>query len=291
MRFIPKIKLSENVGFCKGVSNTVKIATDLLNKNDELFATGALIHNPAVMAGLYRSGLKLVDWENLPVNRKVLVQAHGISPRNLGLLREKGNDIIDGTCPIVKKSFDSIINLFEKNEVNFVFGNSKHPEMLALKGYLENITIVEKIEEIGTFEKMLSSANSVCISAQTTKSLNDFKNIGSEIIPYIKNFAILCINNTICSFTVQREREVLEKSCGSDVTVVIGGKNSSNTRKLYEIAKKNGKGSFHIDSKEEVASFENEIKKASKIFITSGTSTPIEQVNEIHEYILQIVGG
>lgn len=291
MRFIPNVKLGKNVGFCTGVRNTIDFAYSLLEKNKPLFATGELIHNPSVMSELYSRGLIVIDWNSIPKKQKVLIQAHGLNPRDNEMLLLNKNEVIDSTCPIVKKSFESIKKLSETNQVNLVYGSTKHPEMLALDGYVDNLFIFDKFENLDPLLDKLQSSNSVCISAQTTKAYDEFSLICNKLSSYVKNTGVININNTICKFTVERENEVNEESKNSDVVIIIGGKNSSNTSKLYKIAKNNCNNSFHIEKKEEIHYFENIIKQAESVFISSGTSTPIKQVNEIYEYILQIVGG
>lgn len=285
------IKKTENIGFCSGVRRAIDLADKLLTQYDKLYVTGELVHNSYVMKRLFSKGLRLLDKNDMPSGEVCLIQAHGVDPAIRQALFAKGNEIIDGTCPIVSRSFEINQKLARQGYQVFVFGKRSHPEMMALKGLVEDIDIIENADEIdGTLEGVNGTQSA--LTAQTTMPRQAFQDLIVTIHRRLKMFDSLLVYNTICDATVLREEEIIKASGREQAVLVIGGENSSNTRKLYQLAKERNENSYLVHNLAGVKTIEQNISDCHNVIIASGTSTPMEQVERIEQYLItRSVGG
>ena len=280
------IIISKTIGFCFGVERAVRMAEELLKKGEEVYITGDLIHNEEEMERLGNLGLKTLDinagsWPDLS-HSTVLIRAHGIPVPMRNKLKEKANKVVDATCPVV----NNVAYLMSKEKENgyeiFLFGREGHAEVEYLKSCVDDVKVVN-------FEKIFNSpikAQKVALFSQTTMDTDGFKDMAKYFLDSMKSFSDFHIHNTICSVTVDRENEVKRLAATSDVCIVIGGKKSSNTKKLYEIAKNINKNSHMILNASEIK--EEWIMSAKKVGICSGTSTPSKAIEGVVERLKKI---
>jgi len=288
------IKRAEHIGFCSGVDRAITMALKFLCLEGTLYVTGDLVHNAQVMDELIVKGLKIIDHRRFPEHATVMIQAHGASPDMVRELIERGNNIIDGTCPIVKKSFDICQKCSLSGHQLIVFGRSQHPEMIALKGIVRDALIVEGLNDLellfqnkaGFAQKhQISKAFDVALCAQTTKPLEQFGELAAFLSSQIRQFQHLIVYNTICDATTLREKEIEQLASNNDCVIVVGGVKSSNTRKLYDIAKKRNNNAHLIHSIEDLDGIKASIFQSETCVIASGTSTPMKQVEAVENYI------
>jgi len=288
------IKRAKHIGFCSGVDRAITMALEVLLKKGTLYVTGDLVHNALVMDELSEKGLKIINQNRLPKNTTVMIQAHGASPDMVRQLVENGNAIIDGTCPIVKKSFDICQKCSLSGHQLIVFGHSLHPEMLALKGIIKDALIVDGLNDLTVLyqnkgenneKHPISKELDVALCAQTTKPLEQFSELAAYLSSQIRQFQHLMVYNTICDATTLREKEIEQLASDNDCVIVVGGMKSSNTRKLYDIAKKCNKNAHLIHSIEDLDGKKASIFQSETCVIASGTSTPMKQVEMVENYI------
>lgn len=259
-----EIVLAKSAGFCYGVKRAVNITTEALEKYSELYSGGNVVNNKDVVNELEEKGLKRYsNISELDGNVNVLVRAHGIPLDELKKYQELNCNIVDATCPNVKK-IHNIVSKHANTECKIIIiGDEGHPEVVGILSYAgNNVEIVNSIDEVGKYDK-------VCVVSQTTFS----KELAQEIIDKI----ILASNeqiiyNTICEATSTRQNEIKHLAAECEFVIVIGDKQSANSNRLYEIAKEINSNTIFIEN-----CMELEIKKISgysKIGITAGASTP-----------------
>jgi len=272
-----KIIMAKDIGFCFGVRRAVKMTEKILEKNKNLVSIGDIVHNPVVMEKLIKKGLKVCKEEKEIKKGPFIIRSHGLSPSKIKKLEGKGIEIYDATCPYVKKVHHLIEKLDRENFLIIIIGNRFHPEVMALKEYGDNVFVFdgEGIDFKKKFEK-------VAIIGQTTLSFKKYFEFVEYLVEKIESKQIR-VYNTICKVTENRQKQAKEISRKVDSVFVLGGKNSSNTTKLYELCKLRNKKSFHI---EKMGEFDKiDIHKFNSIGIVSGTSTPEEFIKDVIEYL------
>ncbi len=262
-----KITVARTAGFCMGVRRAVEMAIDASNSSSEsLYTYGPLIHNPQVMEVLVQKGISTIN--QIPDSDKgtILIRAHGIPPQEEESLSNAGFKVINATCPRVVM-VQSIIKKYAKKGYSvLIIGDKNHPEVKGLLGYSkERGHIVSNMDEL----ELLPDFDQAVIVAQTTQDTTFFEKVEEWVKikhPHYKIF------NTICNSTEKRQVEARNIADKHDAIVVLGGKQSGNTKRLFKIAKATGKKAFHIEDISELDM--SSLSSAQSIAITAGASTP-----------------
>lgn len=266
-----KIKLAENYGFCFGVKRAIKIAEE--NRNSATY--GPLIHNSKEIERLNRD-FDVALTENLNdfhSGDTAVVRTHGIPKEELKQLHERKVDVIDATCPYVTKPQQICEEMSEKGYDIIIFGDEKHPEIKGVKSYATYGAYV--VTEVAELED-LSLKEHIAVVAQTTRKVEEYLKITDYLIPRYKEVRVF---NTICNATFENQDAVRKLSKEADVMVVIGGKNSSNTKQLHSIAKSNCSDSYHIECADDLdASW---FAGKGLCGISAGASTPDWIIQEV----------
>lgn len=286
-----EVILGKLAGFCNGVRNAVEKTEELLKNRDKIYCLGELAHNKQVIKDLENDGLIIVDDLNeVPNNSEVIFRAHGVTKSVYQLAKEKNLTVYDYSCVRVIKLHEDVENMNNNGYYIFLFGDNNHPEVIGTKSFAnsEEITVLKDLKEvdsaINNFKN--SNLNKLYICAQTTFSLkkfDEFVSIVEEKLKKNNNDIDIKINKSICEATEIRQMETENLAKEVDFMVIIGGKNSSNTIKLYEISKKNCKRAIHIETKEELENVD--FSKVSKVGVMAGASTPKKSINEVIEYL------
>ncbi len=273
-----KIKIAENAGFCYGVMRAIKMADDAIKKYKKIYSLGPIIHNPQVVEMYEKHGLKVVESFD-DIDAPILIRSHGVPPETYNNIKQKGLEYIDATCPFVKEAQDYAKELYLQGYTVVIFGDKNHPEVKAHLGYADyKAYIINSIEEAKKI-----TANKIGIISQTTQSAERFAIVVGELS---KNTKELKVFNTICDATEKRQKSAMHLAKISDVMIVIGGKNSANTRKLYEICKQHCKNSHHIETELEIKA--QWFKNMGTIGITAGASTPSYMIERVYKHIRNI---
>lgn len=282
-----ELLIGKTAGFCFGVERAVEGAILEIKKDKDIYCLGEIVHNKEVIKDLEKQGLNFIETLD-EGNNKVIIRAHGVKKEIYEKANAKGIELIDLTCPKVLKIHKIAEEYANKGYYIFLIGKKDHPETIGTISYCsENVYTIESYENaaeaINNFRQ--KSINKVLVICQTTFSLAEYQKIVNFINSKLDNDIEIEIKNTICSATKLRQEETLEIASKVDAMIIIGGKNSSNTNKLYEISKKLTQ-TFIVENKEEI-NFE-QIKKYNKIGIMAGASTPKKSIEEIVEFLHNI---
>jgi len=258
------IELAGSYGFCFGVKRAIKIAEE----NREAATYGALIHNSKEIARLekdFNVGLT-DDHKSFKAGETAIVRTHGIPKNELHELRETDVDVVDATCPYVTKPQQICQEMSEAGYDIVIFGDVAHPEIKGVKSYAthgaEVVTCKEDLEDLKLRER-------VALVAQTTRKVEDYLEIANYLIPRHKEVRVF---NTICNATFENQEAVRKIAKKADVMIVIGGKNSSNTKQLFSIAKDKRPDSYHIEDENDLDY--SWFKDKEFCGISAGASTP-----------------
>ncbi len=286
-----KIIIAPHAGFCFGVERAIELAERAAQKTKEgkkVYTYGPLIHNPQEIGRLKTLGVEVLEDENqLDSNSVLILRSHGIPPQKERALRSKGVEIVDATCPYVKAVHEAIQQLVREGYFVVLVGEKNHPEVVGTWGYLTDAggegIIVETLEDL----KPALKKPKVGIIAQTTQNEQFFKEVVGETALWVNELKVI---NTICNATSVRQEEVRELAPKVDAMIIIGGKNSGNTTRLYKIAKSLNPNSHHIETEEELK--EEWFRGVKTVGVSAGASTPkwiIERaVNRIREITSQV---
>lgn len=276
-----KVSLAEGSGFCFGVERAIKMAYKYADdkKGKKLYSFHEIIHNPQEALRLERAGAKHVDAISaVAKGSSVIVSTHGITQKEEELLKAKCSDVLDTTCPYVKKIHQIVKKLTAENYQVIIVGDAEHLEVKGILGHTEgNGIVVSSVEDVGKL-KLKEKAG---IVSQTTQSNAAYSAIICAIQDkaFLNRYAEVRTFNTICDATKNRQKATMDLAAKSDIMVIVGGKNSANTRRLYEISKGILKDVYHVeDAKELKAAWFKGKKNAG---ISAGASTPAGVINEV----------
>lgn len=281
-----EIIVGRNAGFCYGVKRAVEGAKQEIEKNEkDVFCLGEIVHNKQVVNSLEEQGIIFIE-DIKEAKGKTIVRAHGISKEIYDKAKKKKIELKDYTCPNVLKIHEIAEKYAGNGYYIFLCGNKSHPENIGTASFCgKHMAFIEKEEEVlyalNQFEK--SKIKKLLLISQTTYSLDKFHQIEEMIKSEISEEVELVIKNTICRATEIRQKETEELSKKVDCMIIIGGVNSSNTRKLYDIAKKNCKKSITIEKLSQLDL--KEIENFQKVGIMAGASTPQNSIKEVQKKI------
>ena len=275
--------VGKTAGFCYGVKRAVDGAKEQLKQNENLYGLGEIVHNQDVIKELENLGMQFI--ENIEEAKgKTIIRAHGVPKQIYEEAEEKQIELIDYTCPKVLNIHQIVEEYANKGYYIFLLGNKKHPEIIGTLSYCgENKFIIEKEDDtmkaLETFEK--SGMKKILVISQTTYSLEKFYIVEEIIKNEIPRDVEVVVKNTICQATEIRQKETEEMAKKVDAMIIIGGKNSSNTKKLYEIAKQYCQTVLLIENETELVL--DNMKSTDKVGMMAGASTPKESIEKVIE--------
>lgn len=273
------VTVAKTAGFCFGVSRAVKIVTELLDgkTGEKIYTLGPIIHNSRVINDLQSKGAIVInDIDEAEPGSILVIRAHGISEELYRAIEGKDLKVIDTTCPYVKKIHRVVNDNYRKGNKVIIVGDPHHPEVIGINGWAGGrAVIVDKLEDAGNMDE---SDESTCVVSQTTITREKWESVLQILRSKFKNIIIF---DTICSATVKRQREAEELAGASELMIVVGSRDSSNTQKLYEVCKKNCKNTYLIEYAREIDNID--VRQGSKVCITAGASTPDWIIKEVIE--------
>ena len=275
-----EVIVAKTAGFCFGVERAVNQVYDQIKHGSgPIYTLGPIIHNEGVVRDLEEKGVKVLNSENeisALTEGTVIIRSHGVGKRIYDMLKAQGVQIVDATCPFVKKIHRIVQEQSLQGRRVIIIGDETHPEVEGIKGWGDARTMVVKNEE--QMEKLPSfTGEKLCIVSQTTFNYNKFKDLVEKFEK--KGYDILVLN-TICNATQERQVEAERIASQVDAMIVIGGKNSSNTRKLYEICQKECKDTYYIQTLDDLNP--ESVNSVRSVGITAGASTPKKIIEEVH---------
>lgn len=269
------------LGFCFGVRRAVELAEKALSENPgkKVYSLGPLIHNENALSALEEKGLHILeesDIAELEEGSVVIIRAHGVAPSVTDALEKRGCKIIDATCPRVKASQKMVERYSSENDYVVLTGDINHGEVIGIAGYAgENFSQIQDYEEAERFNIKDGDNKNVILLSQTTYSPKEFEKIENLFKSKFHNLAVM---NTICPATNERQQALLELCSKVEGVLVVGGKNSANTKRLYQTAAANCRQAAHIQS---AADIPQEFFNLKTIGITAGASTPDEIIEDV----------
>lgn len=276
-----KIELASSCGFCFGVKRAIKMAESA----GSAATIGELIHNAEEIKRLKdKFGVKTLSGiSEITDENKLIIRTHGITKGDLEILKSQNKELVDATCPFVTKPQQIVEEMSEKGYDIVIFGDSSHPEVKGVRSYAKNQDRVFVI--LGEDElKDVKFKNKVAIVSQTTKKIEEFMKIVDFLVKKVKEVRVF---NTICNATLENQEAAKELAKKADIMIIVGGKNSSNTKQLFLISQKFCKDSYLIENEAELEKlwFENK----NLCGISAGASTPdwiikkvIDKINDIN---------
>jgi len=277
-----EVVVGKNAGFCFGAGRAVDSLDMVLEDKVPIYTYGPILHNDALVEGYSKKGVVVIndvaELENLPKG-KIIIRAHGVSKKTYEDILATGNEVIDATCPFVKRIHKIVEEAGNNGEKVVVIGNPKHPEVLGIVGWCRNEAVVlETAEEVEKFSA--KKDEKICVVAQTTFNRNKFQEF---LDIFAKNSYNVRVMNTICDATRVRQAEAEELARKADIMIVIGDEKSSNSRKLYDISKANCEQTYFIQTVEDIRG--NLPDTDGLIGITAGASTPKYIIEEVQKYV------
>ncbi len=276
-----EIILGKSSGFCFGVKNAIDGAEKELKNNRPLYCLGEIIHNEEVIKDLESRGLIIID--NIEDAKDVaIVRSHGVSKSVYDTAKSKNIKLLDYTCPFVLKIHETALKYSQNGYFILLLGVKTHPETIGSISFCgTNSYLIENMEDIPpALDKFKSShLRNLLVISQTTFSVSLFEDIVNEIKKHIDTDVNLEIKNTICNTTSIRQKETEDIAKQVDLMIVIGGKHSSNTKKLYEVANKNCENTLLIQTKNDL-NYEY-LQGFNKIGIIAGASTPQNIIEDV----------
>ena len=277
-----EVVLAKSAGFCFGVKRAMEEVYSQLENGKKIVTYGPLIHNEEVVKDLAQRGVDVIDGEEeleALAEGAVVIRSHGVSKHIYELIEQKGLESIDVTCPFVKRIHRIVERERKEGKQIVIIGNSGHPEVEGIRGWsMTPAVVLETKEEAENFRA--EEGKTLCIVSQTTFNYNKFQEL-VEI--FRKRGYNVNVVNTICNATEERQTEAGEIAAKVDAMIVIGGKHSSNTQKLYEICREKCAATFFIQTLEDL---HLELPKtAALVGITAGASTPNNIIEEVQNYV------
>lgn len=275
------IEIAEGIGFCFGVKRAIRMAQEALEKNNatQVYSLGHIIHNNQVVEELLKEGLRPV--QNLDgIDRGVVViSSHGASPEIMQQIKAKGLELVDATCPYVTSAQNIVKSLGKDGYSIVILGDSRHPEVKSLCGFADGRAAV--IRDEGDVEKTELPSKRIGVVSQTTQSPENYYRVICAICK--KEFQEIRAYNTICNDTHVRQQAAAKLARNADVMIIVGGRNSANTKRLYEICSGICADSYHIETADELR--KEWFGRKCHVGITSGASTPEEIIKSVKNFI------
>ena len=284
-----EVKVAKTAGFCFGVQRAVDKVYELIDScQDRLFTLGPIIHNEEVVNDLEKKGVRVASEEELktlPKGSTVVIRSHGVGKKVYDQLKECGLSYVDGTCPFVLKIHRIVEKESKAGSHIVIIGDPDHPEVVGICGWcIGSYTVIRTKQDALDF--VPPESKNVCIVSQTTFNYNKFKDL-VEILREKRYdntvLNILNILNTICNATEERQREAKSIAGEVDTMLVVGGRHSSNTQKLFEICKKECGNTYYIQTPVDLDS--EMFQCSSYVGITAGASTPNKIIEEVQEHV------
>lgn len=284
-----EVKVAKTAGFCFGVQRAVDKVYELIGScPDRLFTLGPIIHNEEVVNDLEKKGVRVAsedDLRTLPEGSTVVIRSHGVGKEVYDHLEEYGLSYVDVTCPFVLKIHRIVEKESRAGAHIVIIGDPDHPEVVGICGWCMGPYTVIRTEQ-DALDFVFPADKSICIVSQTTFNYNKFKDL-VEILSKKRYdntvLNILNILNTICNATEERQREAKSIAGEVDTMLVVGGRHSSNTQKLFEICKKECENTYYIQTPVDLDS--EMFQCSSYVGITAGASTPKKIIEEVQEHV------
>lgn len=272
-----RVEVAKAAGVCYGVERALKLATEATESGERVVSLGPIIHNPQAVEGLRARGLDVVSTLDAAGEGTVVIRTHGVPASTITQAREMGLNVLDATCPYVKKVHRAVEQLASEGYLVVIVGEDDHPEVVGIRARAgEDALVISGPDEL---PDPLGSRK-VGVVVQTTQVEHVLNQVIDHLLPRVNELRVF---NTICDATTQRQDSAYELAGRVDAMVVVGGRNSGNTKRLAEICAEVNRRTFHVETADELdpSWFEG----AQVVGVTAGASTPDEQIRGVIDVI------
>ena len=277
-----EVILAEHAGFCFGVKRAVEQVYEQVDTGKPIYTYGPIIHNEEVVKDLEKKGVHVIETEEQLAGiaeGTVVIRAHGVPQTVCEMIEKQGLECVDATCPFVKRIHNIVDTESRAGKKIVIIGNAGHPEVEGIMSWSKDpAPVIGSLEEAQNF--VCGQGEEICIVSQTTFNYNKFQDMVEIFMEKGYNVSVV---NTICNATEVRQTEAREIAARVDVMIVIGGKHSSNTRKLYEICMQECSNTYFIQTLDDL---NLDLPKSVRLVgITAGASTPNNIIEEVQNYV------
>ena len=281
-----RITVAQEAAFCFGVQRALRVVREVLRAGKEVLSLGPLIHNPQVVQELAELGLRVVDDLSEVASGAIVVRTHGAPPDVLAEAAERGLEVIDATCPFVKRAQRAAADMQQEGYTVIVLGDRDHPETIAILAHTGGEALV--VESVADAESALLATHAhkrrrLGLVAQTTQPAERFAAVAAALLPLCEE---LKAANTVCDATARRQAAAAQLAQQADVMLVVGGRQSANTRRLAEICRAHTPRTHHIQTADEIRP--EWLRDADHIGVTGGASTPPEAIEAVHRRLEEL---
>jgi 4-hydroxy-3-methylbut-2-enyl diphosphate reductase len=272
-----QVFLAEKSGFCFGVKRAVRLAIQASKMAKQVYTIGPLIHNPQYVEYLQKQGIFPIQSVNDVESGVVVLRSHGVSPDTYIQAKKKGLEVVDATCPNVKRVQALARELKGEGYQVVIVGERRHPEVRSIANDLQDDVLI-----IGEVDDLRGDGLSkrIGVIAQTTQDLGCFRDICHQLLGLVREMKVY---NTICKASYERQVSTIKLAQKTDLLLIVGGRNSANTSRLFRIASKINPNTYHIESKKDIDT--SWLSGKERVGISSGASTPSFIIEDIVEYL------
>jgi 4-hydroxy-3-methylbut-2-en-1-yl diphosphate reductase len=283
-----KIIRASEMGFCFGVRRAVDMMEEAVHERGSLYSLGSVVHNPQVVDKLRREGLEVITDVMQAESRPVAITAHGVGPGVIQDLQARGVEIIDTTCPIVTRSQQWAKRLSEEGFAVVIFGDPNHKEVRGVEGWAKgHILILASEDDVTLLPEGFPSR--VGVLSQTTEVESRFASFVKKLFEVnLDRISELRVLNTLCHATTAQQAATMQLAVEVDLMLVVGGRDSANTRHLAVVARDAGVETYHVETADEIDG--NWLTGHDRIGVTAGASTPDFVIDEVVERLEALAG-
>src|SRR3954454_23082690 len=283
MGTVEDIRIAKRTGFCYGVREAIDMAKEASAAGKATHTLGQVVHNEGVVADLQNLGIRTVDTlDDVDHGAAVVIRAHGVRPDVMGRAADRGLEVIDGTCTWVIQEQRELVKLVEEGYTIVLLGTPRHPEGVGLLGFAPDATVVHEQEDWARTPRKKKMA----LIPQSTQPPWKFEKLAAFMVGRSHELKIV---NTVCPVTIRRQEDTVEAAQAVDLMVVVGGRSSANTKELTRLVGIAGKAAIQIEGASDLsdpAVFDGRVI----VGVTGGTSTPIEDLRDVAQRVLEIAG-
>ena len=277
---------AREMGFCFGVRRAVDMMEEAVRERGQMVSLGSVVHNPLVVEKLRQEGLDVITDVADARDKAVAITAHGVGPNIIRDLQAAGAEIVDGTCPIVTRSQQWAKKLTDEGYGLVVFGDPQHKEMRGVLGWANGkVMVVPAREEPGELPADFPSR--IGVLSQTTETEQRFSTFVKQLLERnMERISELRVINTLCHATTSQQAATMELAGQVDLMIVVGGRESANTRHLADVSRECGVETYHIERAEEIEA--DWLRGHERVGITAGASTPDSSVDEVEQRLAEL---
>jgi (E)-4-hydroxy-3-methyl-but-2-enyl pyrophosphate reductase len=284
MGSVEEVRIARRTGFCYGVREAIDYARLSAAEGKPTHTLGQVVHNEGVISQLQAQGIRTVDsLDDVDHGAAVVIRAHGVTPEVMGRAQERGLDVIDGTCTWVIQEQRELQRLVDDGYTIVLLGTPRHPEVVGLLGFAPDAIVVDEEEDWARIRRTKRMA----LISQSTQPPWKFEKLAAFLVGRCHELKVV---NTVCPVTIRRQQDTMELARSVDMMVVVGGRNSANTRELTRLCDIEGRPVVQIEGARDLDSAEV-FKGVRVVGVTGGTSTPIEDLEKVAERVYQLAGA